>query len=72
MDDDWWNWRLCLKIKLTATVNTESCEHLGRKTKNILTNRHTNRLAVDIRTQRGTHQIKYEILYSAATEIKKY
>ena len=50
----------------------ESCEHLGRKTRKILTNRHTSRLVVDIRTQRGTHQIKYKILYSAVTEIKKY
>ena len=47
-------------------------QHLGRKTKNILTNRHTSRLAVDICMQRGTYQIKYEILYSAVTEIKKY
>ena len=61
-----------LKIKLTTTVNIESCEHLGRKTKNILRNRHTSRLVVDIRTQRGTQQIKYKILYSAVTEIKKY
>ena len=64
--------KLCLKNNLTTTVNTESCKHLDRKTKNILTNRHTSRLAVDICTQRGTHQIKYEILYSTVTEIKKY
>ena len=43
-----------------------------QKTKNILTNRHTSRLAVDMHTQRGIHQIKYEILYSAFTEVKKY
>ena len=72
MNDDWWNSRLYLKIKLTTTVNIESCEHLGRKTKSILTNRHTSRLAVDIHTQRGAHQIKYKMLYSAVTEIKKY
>ena len=72
MNDDWWNWRLYLKIKLTTAVNIESCKHLGRKTKNILTNRHTSRLAVDIHTHRGAHQIKYKILYSAVTEMKIY
>ena len=63
--------RVAAKKKQTDSETQKLANIQTEKLKDILTNRHTSRLAVNIRTRRGKHESKNDALCAAVIEIDK-